>query len=389
MVGSQHRARRGRPARARGPEAVAAAVRTRCSPTVRTAPPRPGWAQAVRSCPGARGGGRRPRGRAAQRRSTDAPGEGFGKFFRSAPRCKAFTQLASCAGHPSVRHRGRADEHEEQRCPVHAVCLPSRWGPHSSPHRWWSAATPAAADHTDLPSRVTLMGSLMSELGCATDWSETCSLTDLLPVPGSPTCSPRRSPSLPGDPAEPFDYVYKVRLNGSWNENYGDATFGLPDGNIPLAIDRTTELRFTYDHATHQVTVGPAQAGGRADGRRPGARRGQPARGPHHARTSTSSWPTGSRTATTANDTASSTGTRLDHGYDPTDQAFYHGGDLQGLIEQPGLHRGPRHDGDLDDAVVQEQARAGRAGHRVAPATTATGSPTSRRSTRTSAPTTS
>ena len=65
-----------------------------------------------------------------------------------------------------------------------------------------------------------------------------------------------------GDPAAPYDYLYKVRLNGSWTENYGDATFGLPDGNIPLAIDQTTELRFTYDHATHRVRVGPAQPAG-------------------------------------------------------------------------------------------------------------------------------
>ena len=34
------------------------------------------------------------------------------------------------------------------------------------------------------------------------------------------------------------------------------------------------------------------------------------------------------------NDTGFIGGTRSDHGYDPTDQAFYHGGDLQGLIEQ-------------------------------------------------------
>ncbi len=107
------------------------------------------------------------------------------------------------------------------------------------------------------------MGSLMSELGCETDWNETCTATDLLPVPGSETLYARTFTVPAGDPAEPFDYVYKVRLNGSWTENYGDATFGLPDGNIPLAVDQpTTELRFTYDHATHRVSVGPAKPAG-------------------------------------------------------------------------------------------------------------------------------
>ena len=126
-----------------------------------------------------------------------------------------------------------------------------------------AGATPATADHTAVPARVTLMGSLMSELGCECDWSETCSLTDLLPVPGS--AEPVRRDvhrSRRATRLEPFDYLYKVRLNGSWTENYGDATFGLPDGNIPLAIDQDTELRFTYDHATHRVTVGPAQPAG-------------------------------------------------------------------------------------------------------------------------------
>ena len=125
---------------------------------------------------------------------------------------------------------------------------------------------PAVADHTPPPERVTLMGSLMSELGCESDWSETCSLTDLLPVPGSASLFAGTFLVPAGSPTEPFDYLYKVRLNGTWNENYGDATFGLPDGNIPLAIDQDTELRFTYDHATHKVTVGPAEpAGGLTD----------------------------------------------------------------------------------------------------------------------------
>ncbi len=49
-----------------------------------------------------------------------------------------------------------------------------------------ATALPAAADHTPTPSRVTLMGDLMSELGCESDWNESCTATDLLPVAGSP-----------------------------------------------------------------------------------------------------------------------------------------------------------------------------------------------------------
>ena len=39
-------------------------------------------------------------------------------------------------------------------------------------------ASPAAADHTSFPTRVTLMGSLQSELGCPADWDTACTATD-------------------------------------------------------------------------------------------------------------------------------------------------------------------------------------------------------------------
>ena len=194
-------------------------------------------------------------------------------------------------------------------------------------------AAPASADHTDLPSRVTLMGSLMSELGCAEDWSGTCTATDLLPVAGSPTLFARTFTVPAGDPDAAYDYLYKVRLNGSWDENYGDPTFGLADGNIPLAIDQTTQLRFTYDHETHRVTVGPAQpAGGLTDADR--ALAGDSLRKDLTRENFYFVMADRFENGTTANDTAGIAGTRLDHGFDPTSQGFFHGGDLQGIIER-------------------------------------------------------
>ena len=73
---------------------------------------------------------------------------------------------------------------------------------------------------------------------------------------------------------------------------------------------------------------------------------------------------------------------------DPSHKGFYHGGDLKGMLDQHRLHPGPRHDRDLAHAELQEQARPGPDGATGPPATTATGSPTSRRSTRTWGPTT-
>jgi glycosidase len=195
-------------------------------------------------------------------------------------------------------------------------------------------AAPAAADHTALPARVTLMGSLMSELGCDDDWSATCTDTDLLPVAGSPTLFARTFTVPAGDdPAAAYDYLYKVRLNGSWDESYGDPTFGVPDGNIPLAIDQTTDLRFTYDHETHRVTVGPDQpAGGltAADRALAGDSLRKDLTRENFYFVMADRFENGDST----NDTASIAGTRLEHGFDPTSQGFYHGGDLEGIIER-------------------------------------------------------
>ena len=72
-------------------------------------------------------------------------------------------------------------------------------------------------------------------------------------------------------------------------------------------------------------------------------------------------------------------------GFDPTSKGYYNGGDLKGLLGEDRLHPRPRHGLDLAHPQLQEQGRS--SPRTAAPATTATGSPTSRRSTRTSAPT--
>ena len=72
-------------------------------------------------------------------------------------------------------------------------------------------------------------------------------------------------------------------------------------------------------------------------------------------------------------------------GFDPTGQGLLPRRRPQGPDREARLHPGARHDRDLADPELQEQG--GPAAGQAPPATTATGSPTSRRSTRTSAPT--
>ena len=137
------------------------------------------------------------------------------------------------------------------------------------------AAPPALADHTAIPSRVTLMGSLMTELGCPADWDETCTATDLPRVGSTATFS--RVFTVPEGA-----YELKVRLDGSWDENYGDSsgTFGL-GGNIPLPLEHDAELPRDLrprDAPGHGGAGGCARP---ARPRRPGAGGDEPAQGPH------------------------------------------------------------------------------------------------------------
>ncbi len=185
------------------------------------------------------------------------------------------------------------------------------------------APAAAVADHVDPPERVTLMGSLMSELGCGSDWDEACEATDLVQEGTTWTLVGQ----LPAG-----SYALKVRHDGSWERNFG--LDGVPGGaDQPLLLQAPARLRFSYDQTSHVTTVTPAAA---APGLVAGDRR--------RARTSLREDLTKERfyfvmadrfaNGTRANDRGGLTGGRLQTGFDPTAKGFYHGGDLQGLEEQ-------------------------------------------------------
>ncbi len=191
-------------------------------------------------------------------------------------------------------------------------------------------AAPATADHTDAPERVTLMGSLMEELGCDTDWDEDCDLTDLSPDDDGTWSFEGTVPT--------GTYEYKVRLNGSWDENYG---VDGGEGNIPLVLLADADLRFTYDHESHRVAVEPADPpapAGRADRRLATDSLRDDLTRERFYFVMADRFANGD----TSNDTGGfdvPPGTPDDQakfvtGLDPTDTAFFHGGDLQGVMDQ-------------------------------------------------------
>jgi len=114
-----------------------------------------------------------------------------------------------------------------------------------------SALTNAAAQvrellATDLSAMVNIPGSWQTAVGCANDWDPACKTTALTDN-GDGTFS--GTFNIPAG-----SYEYKVALGGSWGENYG--VDGVRDGgNYALVLEADSVVTFTYDSATHLVTV--------------------------------------------------------------------------------------------------------------------------------------
>ncbi|WP_313556315.1 pullulanase-type alpha-1,6-glucosidase [Miniimonas arenae] len=95
---------------------------------------------------------------------------------------------------------------------------------------------------------ITLAGSFQSELGCPSDWApdQVCAwLTD----PDGDGVYTFSTSALPTG-----SYEVKVTHNRSWAENYG--VDGVRDGaNIPFSASEGKVTAFSYDIATHRLTV--------------------------------------------------------------------------------------------------------------------------------------
>lgn len=97
------------------------------------------------------------------------------------------------------------------------------------------------------PLAVTVVGSFQSELGCAGDWDPSCWVTNLFLDAASNTWF-----GLFNIP--PGNWEYKITINNSWAENYGDG--GVPGGpNIPLIVSGDKKILFRYNPVTHLVTT--------------------------------------------------------------------------------------------------------------------------------------
>ena len=92
-------------------------------------------------------------------------------------------------------------------------------------------------------------GSFQSEQGCPADWSPDCLRAWLGDPDGDGTYT------WAGTAIPKGDYEFKIALNETWDENYGEG--GTPNGtNIKFSVpsDGLT-VQFSYDEATHTPSV--------------------------------------------------------------------------------------------------------------------------------------
>jgi glycosidase len=188
-----------------------------------------------------------------------------------------------------------------------------------------SAGVVAALPATAAATSVALVGDLQEELGCPGDWQPACTATELTLQQGGTTWS--------GTFAVPAgSWNFKVALNDSWAENYGAG--GAADGaNIPFTLAGPARVTFSYDDASHQVSFAPADLAGAATGA-DRARAGDSLRSALTRERFYFVMADRFANGSTANDQGGLTGGRLTTGFDPTDKAFYHGGDLKGLTSK-------------------------------------------------------
>ncbi|WP_109508050.1 pullulanase-type alpha-1,6-glucosidase [Nocardioides speluncae] len=184
-------------------------------------------------------------------------------------------------------------------------------------------AGPAGADHTPEPTSVTLVGSLQTELGCAEDWAPPCAETRLTQQPDGTWAGTFAVPA--------GSHELKVALNGTWDESYG-ADGG--SANIPLVLKAAAELTFGYDHASHRVSIAPAELPPGevtpADEALATTSLREPLTKERFYFVMADRFANGNP----ANDEGGLTGDRLATGLDPTDKGFYHGGDIAGITEK-------------------------------------------------------
>ncbi|NJN17614.1 MAG: pullulanase-type alpha-1,6-glucosidase [Oscillochloris sp.] len=168
----------------------------------------------------------------------------------------------------------------------------------------------------------TLPGNFNNEIGCSGDWQPDCLETLMSDVDGDGVYT------FVTDAIPAGSYEFKVALNGTW-----DTSYGLNGGgdNVPFLVPVSgLAVTFSFDSATNIPAVAVALPSP------PPAEDAALLRDPVSDPANQDEvfyfvMPDRFNNANAANDTGGIAGDVLDHGYLPSNKAYYHGGDLAGL----------------------------------------------------------
>lgn len=184
---------------------------------------------------------------------------------------------------------------------------------------------PAANAEPGRPA--TLVGDLQNELSCGADWDPACSQTRMIQSPEDPNLYEFVATIPAGS------WKFKVAMDGEWKEAYGKD--GFPDNNVPLILQAPTEVAFTFDYSSKNIGIRLPQLPGAFDPAADASLIQTPATHPGAGQQFYFVLTDRFANGDAANDHGASTSTdRLTTGFDPTDKAFYHGGDLKGLTQK-------------------------------------------------------
>ncbi|MFC3688618.1 pullulanase-type alpha-1,6-glucosidase [Aquipuribacter hungaricus] len=179
---------------------------------------------------------------------------------------------------------------------------------------------PASADHTATPTSVTLAGTFQSELGCPGDWQPECAVPRLADADGDGTWT--GTVELPAG-----EWEFKAAMDGAWTESYG-----VGADNATVTTASAGEVTFGYVESTHAITVDTGSTGGIdpavLDLARPSLREDLTDEVFYFV------LPDRFHDADPSNNAGGLEGDRLQTGYDRTDEGFFHGGDLAGLLDK-------------------------------------------------------
>lgn len=186
--------------------------------------------------------------------------------------------------------------------------------------------TPPA--HSATPGDLaTLVSSFQNHTGCATNWDPACSATAFTHDKNNPNLYELTLNVPKGE------WEFKVAMNGNWAESYGKE--GFTNNNIPLILAKNQDVTFTFNLETKNIGIRLDNLDKDYDATQDESLIQKPATHPGANQQFYFVLTDRFANADPSNDRAGLTpDDRLIHGYDPTDKAFYHGGDIAGLISK-------------------------------------------------------